>query len=1058
MKKTILLLTFFLSNLLLSQEKSQTWIYPPENLSTSEAMDFVIDYLGLPNNYSFVKIKAETDFLGKTHEYYEQYYNGVKLDIGMFRVHSEKRIVKLINGEVSKIVKVDTKPRFSIEEAYKIANPYTKDVSDKVKGELIIIEVDRLGYQLAYKFDVYTLKPLKREWVYVSAITKEILDRESRIHEVDVPASGVSLYNGTVNFTATEMGMQLVLRQSQSGNGIRTFDMNGGTNYSAFDFASSTNFFNTGNEIGVQAHWGAEQTYAYFLDNHGRNSYDNNGGVINSYVSANLIAMGSSSNVNAFWDGSKMTYGDGNGTTHGPMVSLDIVGHEITHGVTQHSAKLKYKKESGALNESFSDIFGECIENFATGTNNWRMGTDTGIGGDGAIRSMQTPNSFNQPDTYKGDNWFTGIGDHGGVHTNSGVQNKWFFILSNGESGTNDKGHSYNVTGIGIEKAAKIAYRNLTVYLSKNSKYSDARKGAIQAAIDLYGHCSDEVIATTNAWYAVGVGKSFDDYEVASLSEIKTFKLIENELFVGVNTLGGSYLLKIKNDGGSGQNMYAINYSGGSFQSVDGYSYLVGQQEFKSAIVDILYIGGNTIIAFKNGKVLKINGTGGTGHNMFAVTETVSGFETVPGYSYRLGDAKFNGKITKMLYADNKLIIALDNKKILKVNGTGGTGYNMFAVTETATGFETVPGYSYRVGDAMFSGYITNAAYIDNKLIMTFNNGKILKVNGTGGTGHNMFAVTETASGFETVPGYTYRLGDAKFSASVHELGYFDNKLILSFYNGKMLKINGTGGTGHNMFAVTETTSGFETISGYSYRIGDAKFEGYATKMIYVDNKLILGFSNGKMLKVNGTGGSGHNMFAVTETLSGFNSVPGYNYRIGDTRLGGRITDIDYISNGNVLIISSSIGNSLKVNGIGGSGHNMFALYATTCKNAYIGLPGYNYYVGFQEFNGIPLFLKGTKTKDNEVAQEEEATQNMIESGDVSVYPNPTSGEINIRFIKNDGFRSLEIYNLLGKQIFKKENITAPNTIVNLKEQSKGIYIVKVNYEDKVIMKKILLE
>jgi hypothetical protein len=123
----------------------------------------------------------------------------------------------------------------------------------------------------------------------------------------------------------------------------------------------------------------------------------------------------------------------------------------------------------------------------------------------GAIRSMANPNAFNDPDTYKGTNWFTGTADAGGVHTNSGVQNFWFFLLSQGGSGTNDKGWAYSVSGIGRAKASAIAYRNLTVYLGANSTYNDARTGAISAAADLYGANSAEQQAVIKAWRAVGI-------------------------------------------------------------------------------------------------------------------------------------------------------------------------------------------------------------------------------------------------------------------------------------------------------------------------------------------------------------------------------------------------------------------------------------------------------------------------------------------------------------------------------------------------------------------------
>jgi len=205
-----------------------------------------------------------------------------------------------------------------------------------------------------------------------------------------------------------------------------------------------------------------------------------------------------------------MTYGDGDGVNFTPLVCLDVVGHEITHGVTQYSANLRYLGESGALNESFSDIFGNEVE-FAkegvpgSGTGNWRMGEDITPSGLG-IRNMQNPNEFNDPDTYLGTYWVTtGSGDAGGVHTNSGVQNFWFYLLCEGGSGTNDHGNAYNVSAIGFTKAAAIAYRNLTVYLTPSSNYYAARVGAINSATDLYGPGSPEVQVVMDAWYAVGV-------------------------------------------------------------------------------------------------------------------------------------------------------------------------------------------------------------------------------------------------------------------------------------------------------------------------------------------------------------------------------------------------------------------------------------------------------------------------------------------------------------------------------------------------------------------------
>ncbi len=457
--------------------------------------------------------KSNADHLDFSHIEYQQYYDGVPVEGGVYKIHMKNGKIWSLSGTYIDIFEeISVNPTISENAAFNKAlekvggEVYIWDEGGSLpEGELVVVG-DPDGRQvprLAYKFDIYATKPLHRADVYIDAHSNTFIAENHTIHNADAICSGTSLYNGNVGFTGDFTGSSYRLRQGSSGNGIQTFSLNNGTNYSsATDVTSNSSEF-TNDPTAVQAHWGAERTHEYFYQKHNRNSFDGNGAVINSYVHY------SSNYVNAFWDGQRMTYGDGDGVNYGPLVSLDIVGHEITHGLTSYSANLIYQNESGALNESFSDIFGEAIERFGTGTNDWQMGTDMGIGGSGAIRSMDNPNAFNDPDTYGGSFWYTGTGDNGGVHINSGVQNKWFYILTEGESGTNDLGNSYNVSGIGMEKAAEIAFRNLTVYLGTSSNFSDARSGAIQSAIDLFGAGSPEEIATTNAWYAVGVGGEY---------------------------------------------------------------------------------------------------------------------------------------------------------------------------------------------------------------------------------------------------------------------------------------------------------------------------------------------------------------------------------------------------------------------------------------------------------------------------------------------------------------------------------------------------------------------
>jgi hypothetical protein len=199
-------------------------------------------------------------------------------------------------------------------------------------------------------------------------------------------------------------------------------------------------------------------------------------------------------------------YGDGDWLE--PLVCLDIVAHELGHGICQSTAGLLYDGESGAINEGLSDIWGACVENWATtGKQTWTCGEDLGF----SLRSMSNPNLFNDPDTYQGTFWRDPTNfndDRGGVHHNSGVINYWFYLLSQGGSGTNALGNYYEVTGIGIEKAANIVYRAECYYLTSSSNFNAFRNASINAAT-FYGYDSKEVVSVTNAWHAVGVGSKF---------------------------------------------------------------------------------------------------------------------------------------------------------------------------------------------------------------------------------------------------------------------------------------------------------------------------------------------------------------------------------------------------------------------------------------------------------------------------------------------------------------------------------------------------------------------
>ncbi len=267
------------------------------------------------------------------------------------------------------------------------------------------------------------------------------------------------------------------------------------------------------NDPGLDAHWGVEQTYDYYMNVHNRNSFDGQGGQIISYVH---FAVGW---PNAFWSNNSLKLGDGDGVTTTHRTYLNVVAHEITHGVINENGGggLKYQGESGALSESFADIFGTAVEHFAKpSTADWLHGEEGSLVPGEYVRSMADPRAKGQPDTYGPNDSFWAnpqdtMVDFGGVHINSGVQNHWFYLLSEGGSDVNENGYAYIIDGIGLQKAEQIAYRNLTQYISASvtSTFEDSRMGSIMAAEDLYGAGSPEVMTVQKAWAAVGVG-TFD--------------------------------------------------------------------------------------------------------------------------------------------------------------------------------------------------------------------------------------------------------------------------------------------------------------------------------------------------------------------------------------------------------------------------------------------------------------------------------------------------------------------------------------------------------------------
>jgi bacillolysin len=536
------------------------------DIDSKTAINLFSNEYKLGKGNTFVEKTASLDKTGITHTRQQQFYKGIKVEFGMLITHIKDENVQSINGELYNAEGLNLIPSINKSKGLDyaiIASKGTKFLWDspedalamdykKPEGEMVIFPIVKTGdIRLAYKFDVYSIDPISREEIYVDAHSGEILFKDPIIKHANqlipekeiknksqklekfITGNAATRYSGSQPIETSLVAGKYVLNEATrgTGNGIVTYNsartvsypttnfMDVDNNWTAAEFANANK-----DNAALDAHWGAEKTYDFWFNTFARNSYDNLGAKIKSYVHYRKVA--NQSLFNAFWNGSVMSYGDGDTN---PLTSIDVCGHEIGHAVCTYTAGLAYQNQSGAMNEGFSDIWGACIEQYGrTGSLSgtvvpavWQVGEDFTSGG---LRSMSNPILKGDPSTYLGTNWVPtadeascvpGSGnDTCGVHTNSGVLNKWFFLMSVGEVGTNNAPvpDNYNVIGIGMLKAAEIAYFTERDYLTSNSTYADARAASLDVASNLYCSTSQEYISVKNAWHAVNVGEQYVAY------------------------------------------------------------------------------------------------------------------------------------------------------------------------------------------------------------------------------------------------------------------------------------------------------------------------------------------------------------------------------------------------------------------------------------------------------------------------------------------------------------------------------------------------------------------
>ncbi|MEU1498012.1 M4 family metallopeptidase [Streptomyces sp. NPDC005732] len=343
-------------------------------------------------------------------------------------------------------------------------------------------------------------------------ITDATTGKELYRYQAVKTGTGNTQYSGTVTLNTTLSGSTYQLYDTTRG-GHKTYSLNNGTSGTGTLMTDADDVWGTGagsntQTAGADAAYGAQMTWDFYKNTFNRSGIKNNG------VAAYSRVHYSTAYVNAFWDDSCfcMTYGDGSGSTHA-LTSLDVAGHEMSHGVTSNTAGLNYTGESGGLNEATSDIFGTGVEfyaNNASDPGDYLIGEKININGNGTpLRYMDKPSK----DGGSADSWYSGVGNLD-VHYSSGPANHMFYLLSEGSGTKVINGVTYNsptsdgvaVAGIGRAAALQIWYKALTTYMTSSTNYAAARTAALNAATALYGANSTQYAGVANAFAGINVG------------------------------------------------------------------------------------------------------------------------------------------------------------------------------------------------------------------------------------------------------------------------------------------------------------------------------------------------------------------------------------------------------------------------------------------------------------------------------------------------------------------------------------------------------------------------
>ena len=495
------------------RESRTLWASDPAEVP---ALASEIDWMLDTDQLQFKRSQTDGTFPGRTHERMNQYHQGVRVFGGQLVWQKQSGLVLSVTGNLYDDIGINMTPSLTASQAEARALELDGPESFVVGNTELMVLPLADGYVLAYY--VLTRSP---DALQVSFIDAHSGERVLTWNDMRTQHEGVGLGIGTwgdrKKMTTEQAAGTYRAVDTIRPFGIKTYDM-------GFNFLGWLRLGKTGNDLYlasdidndwrdgavVDAHVYAGYTYDYYFKRHKRYGLDDQGLVAKNYVHIGLPLGFKNNAFYSSYDDS-MNYGAGDGTTYGPFSSaLDVVAHEITHGVTEYSSDLIYLNESGALNEAISDIMGVATEFFFQPVGDGRLKADW-LGGEDLFidfgphfRSFSSPTSGRPPRPDHYSIRYTGDLDNGGVHYNSSIANHAYYLMVMG--GTN-RVSGISVTGIGfaqMERMERIFYRGFMYYLVPSSNFSDAREATIRAARELYGAGVEEQTVRAG-WNAVGV-------------------------------------------------------------------------------------------------------------------------------------------------------------------------------------------------------------------------------------------------------------------------------------------------------------------------------------------------------------------------------------------------------------------------------------------------------------------------------------------------------------------------------------------------------------------------